>query len=188
MGGSSAARIGIINVSDRAAAGIYEDVPGKAVVAALGEYLLSPWSREYRVIADERDQLTAAMVEMADDKGCCLIVTTGGTGPAVRDVTPEATEDACEKMLPGFGELMRQVSLQYVPTAILSRQTAGVRGSTLIVNLPGRPRAIRQCLDAVFPAIPFCVDLIGGPRLEVNPEVVKAFRPGEGPAPAPGSR
>jgi molybdopterin adenylyltransferase len=185
MGGSSAARIGIINVSDRAAAGIYEDVPGKAVVAALGEYLLSPWSREYRVIADERDQLTAAMVEMADDKGCCLIVTTGGTGPAVRDVTPEATEDACEKMLPGFGELMRQVSLQYVPTAILSRQTAGVRGGALILNLPGRPRAIRQCLDAVFPAIPYCVDLIGGPRLEVNPEVVNAFRPGATkPAPA----
>ena len=180
MAGSAEARIGIINVSDRAAAGVYEDVPGKAVVAAMGEYLLSPWSSEYRVIPDERDQLTATMIEMADDKGCCLIVTTGGTGPAVRDVTPEATEDACEKMLPGFGELMRQVSLQYVPTAILSRQIAGVRGATLIVNLPGRPRAIRQCLDAVFPAIPYCVDLIGGPRLEVNPDVVKAFRPGEG--------
>jgi molybdopterin adenylyltransferase len=177
MGGSSAARIGIINVSDRAAAGIYEDVPGKAVVAALGEYLLSPWSREYRVIADERDQLTAAMVEMADDKGCCLIVTTGGTGPAVRDVTPEATEDACEKMLPGFGELMRQVSLQYVPTAILSRQTAGVRGGALILNLPGRPRAIEQCLEAVFPAIPYCIDLLGGPRLECDPAEITAFRP-----------
>ena len=179
-GAPGEARIGIINVSDRAAAGVYEDVPGKAVVAALGEYLVSPWCSEYRIIPDERDQLTAAMIEMSDAKGCCLIVTTGGTGPAVRDVTPEATADACEKMLPGFGELMRQVSLQYVPTAILSRQTAGVRGSTLIVNLPGRPRAIRQCLDAVFPAIPYCVDLIGGPRLEVNPEMVKAFRPGEG--------
>ena len=175
----SPARIGIINVSDRAAAGVYEDVPGKAIVAALEEYLTSPWEKEYRVIADERDQIAAAMREMADEVGCSLVVTSGGTGPAPRDVTPEATEDVCDKMLPGFGELMRQVSLQYVPTAILSRQTAGVRGSTLIVNLPGKPRAIRQCLDAVFPAVPFCVDLIGGARLEVDREVVQAFRPGE---------
>ncbi len=173
------ARIGIINVSDRAAAGVYEDLPGKAIVAALGEYLVSPWTREYRIVPDERDQIAATMIELADHKGCCLIVTSGGTGPAPRDVTPEATADACEKMLPGFGELMRQVSLQYVPTAILSRQTAGVRGGALILNLPGRPRAIRQCLDAVFSAVPYCVDLIGGPRLEVNPEVVNAFRPGE---------
>ena len=175
----SPARIGIINVSDRAAAGVYEDVPGKAIVAALEEYLTSRWEKEYRVIADERDQIAAAMREMADEVGCSLVVTSGGTGPAPRDVTPEATEDVCDKMLPGFGELMRQVSLQYVPTAILSRQTAGVRGSTLIVNLPGKPRAIRQCLDAVFPAVPFCVDLIGGARLEVDREVVQAFRPGE---------
>ena len=173
------ARIGIINVSDRAAAGVYEDLPGKAIVAALGEYLVSPWTREYRIVPDERDQIAATMIELADHKGCCLIVTSGGTGPAPRDVTPEATADACEKMLPGFGELMRQVSLRYVPTAILSRQTAGVRGGALILNLPGRPRAIRQCLDAVFSAVPYCVDLIGGPRLEVNPEVVNAFRPGE---------
>ena len=173
------ARIGIINVSDRAAAGVYEDLPGKAIVAALGEYLVSPWTREYRIVPDERDQIAATMIELADHKGCCLIVTSGGTGPAPRDVTPEATADACEKMLPGFGELMRQVSLRYVPTAILSRQTAGVRGGALILNLPGRPRAIRQCLDAVFSAVPYCVDLLGGPRLEVNPEVVNAFRPGE---------
>ena len=183
--GPDAARIGIINVSDRAAAGIYEDLPGKAIVAALDEYLLSPWIREYRIVPDERDQITATMIELADAKGCCLIVTSGGTGPAVRDVTPEATADACEKMLPGFGELMRQVSLQYVPTAILSRQTAGVRGGALILNLPGRPRAIRQCLDAVFPAVPYCIDLLGGPRLEINPQVVKAFRPGEGQGAAP---
>ncbi len=174
-------RIGIINVSDRAAAGIYEDLPGKAIVAALGEYLVSDWTREYRVVPDERDRIAATMIELADTRGCCLIVTSGGTGPAVRDVTPEATADACEKMLPGFGELMRQVSLQYVSTAILSRQTAGVRGGTLIINLPGRPRAIRQCLDAVFPAVPYCIDLLGGPRLEVDPAVVKAFRPGEQP-------
>ena len=178
-GPARAARIGIINVSDRAAAGVYEDLPGKAIVAALEEYLVSPWTREYRIVPDERERIAATMIELADAKGCCLIVTSGGTGPAPRDVTPEATADACEKMLPGFGELMRQVSLQYVPTAILSRQTAGVRGGALILNLPGRPRAIRQCLDAVFPAVPYCVDLIGGPRLEVNREVVKAFRPGE---------
>ena len=117
------------------------------------------------------------MIRMIDEEGCCLVVTSGGTGPAPRDVTPEATEAVCEKMMPGFGELMRQESLKYVPTAILSRQTAGIRGKGLIVNLPGKPKAIRECLDAVFPAIPYCVDLIGGPRLETNTEVIKAFRP-----------
>ena len=115
---------------------------------------------------------------MADKKACCLIITTGGTGPAVRDVTPEATMAVCEKLLPGFGEQMRQVSLQYVPTAILSRQTAGIRGNTLIVNLPGKPKSIRECLEAVFPAIPYCIDLIGGPYLETNPNEIKVFRPG----------
>ncbi len=170
-------KIGIINVSDRASAGIYEDIPGKAIVSTLNEYLKSEWEPVYRVIPDEQHLISQALVEMADKEGCCLVVTSGGTGPAPRDVTPEATEAVCGKMMPGFGELMRQVSLQYVPTAILSRQTAGIRNQTLIVNLPGKPSAIRQCLDAVFPAIPYCIDLIGGPFLETNEEVMKVFRP-----------
>lgn len=170
-------RIGIINVSDRASAGIYEDIPGKAIVATLNEYLTSPWEPEYAVIPDEQDLIEKTMIDMADNKDCCLIVTSGGTGPAPRDVTPEATESVCTKLLPGFGELMRAKSLTYVPTAILSRQTAGIRNQTLIVNLPGKPKAIRQCLDAVFPAIPYCIDLIGGPFLECDESVMKAFRP-----------
>lgn len=171
------ARIGIINVSDRASKGIYEDLPGKAIVATLGDYLISDWEKEYAVIADEQELIEAALIDMADNKGCCLIVTCGGTGPVERDVTPEATEAVCHKMMPGFGELMRTVSLQYVPTAILSRQTAGIRNKTLIVNLPGKPKAIRQCLDAVFPAIPYCIDLLDGPYLECNETIVKPFRP-----------
>ncbi len=170
-------KIGIINVSDRASAGVYEDIPGKAVVDLLNRYLTSTWEPVYRVIPDEQDQLSAAFIDMADQQGCCLIVTTGGTGPALRDVTPEATEAVCEKMLPGFGELMRQESLKYVPTAILSRQTAGIRGKTLLLNLPGRPRAIEQCLSVVFPAIPYCIDLIGGPFLTTNEAVMPVFRP-----------
>lgn len=171
------ARIGIINVSDRASKGIYEDLPGKAIVATLGDYLISDWEKEYAVIPDEQELIEAALIDMADNKGCCLIVTCGGTGPAERDVTPEATEAVCHKMMPGFGELMRSISLQYVPTAILSRQTAGIRNKTLIVNLPGKPKAIRQCLDAVFPAIPYCIDLLEGPYLECNETIVKPFRP-----------
>jgi molybdopterin adenylyltransferase len=170
-------KIGIINVSDRASKGIYEDIPGKAIVSTLQEYLMSEWQQEYTVIADEQKLIEQTLIEMADVKGCCLIVTSGGTGPAVRDVTPEATEAVCQKMIPGFGELMRSESLKYVPTAILSRQTAGIRNQTLIVNLPGKPKAIRQCLDAVFPAIPYCIDLIGGPFLECNESVIKPFRP-----------
>ena len=170
-------KIGIINVSDRASKGIYEDIPGKAIVSTLKEYLTSTWEEVYRVIPDEQDQIEATMKMMADEEGCCLIVTSGGTGPAKRDVTPEATEAVCQKMLPGFGELMREESLKYVPTAILSRQTAGIRNQTLIINLPGKPKAIRECLDAVFPAVPYCIDLIDGPYLEVNESVIKAFRP-----------
>lgn len=170
-------KIGVINVSDRASAGVYEDIPGKAVVSLLNEYLTSEWEPVYRVIPDEQDQISAALIEMADTEGCCLVVTTGGTGPAPRDVTPEATEAVCQKMLPGFGELMRLESLKYVPTAILSRQTAGIRNQTLIINLPGKPTAIRQCLEVVFPAIPYCIDLIGGPYLTCNDAVVKVFRP-----------
>jgi molybdopterin adenylyltransferase len=171
------AKIGIINVSDRASKGIYEDIPGKAVVATMNDYLVSEWEPVYAVIPDEEDQIAAKLIEMADEKGCCLIVTTGGTGPALRDVTPEATESVCQKMMPGFGELMRAESLKYVPTAILSRQTAGIRNHTLIINLPGKPKAIRECLDAVFPAVPYCIDLIEGPFLETNPAVMKVFRP-----------
>ncbi|MEY4931624.1 MAG: molybdopterin adenylyltransferase [Bacteroidota bacterium] len=170
-------KIGIINISDRASKGIYEDLPGKAIVQTLNEYLISPWEKEYAIIPDEQTLIEDTMKEMADFKNCCLIVTSGGTGPAKRDVTPEATEAVCDKMMPGFGELMRMESLKYVPTAILSRQTAGIRNKTLIVNLPGKPKSIRQCLDAVFPAIPYCVELLEGPILECNPEVMKAFRP-----------
>lgn len=170
-------RIGIINVSDRASKGIYEDIPGKAIVSTLNEYLKSPWEKVYRVIPDEQDIIESTLINMADEEDCCLIVTSGGTGPAIRDVTPEATQAVCTKMLPGFGELMRAKSLQYVPTAILSRQTAGIRNKTLIVNLPGKPKSIRECLDAVFPAIPYCIDLLEGPFLECNEEVIKAFRP-----------
>ena len=170
-------KIGIINVSDRASQGIYEDLPGKAIAETLAEYLTSAWEKVYAVVPDEQDQIESTMKKMADEEGCCLVITSGGTGPALRDVTPEATEAVCQKMMPGFGELMRQVSLQYVPTAILSRQTAGIRNKTLIVNLPGKPRAIRQCLDAVFPAVPYCIDLLEGPYLECNEEVMKPFRP-----------
>ena len=175
-------KIGILTISDRASKGIYEDLSGKAIEATLNDYLVSDWQKEYRLIPDEQEQIEATLKELADEAGCCLIVTTGGTGPAPRDVTPEATEAVCEKMMPGFGELMRATSLQYVPTAILSRQTAGIRGKSLIVNLPGKPKAIRECLDAVFPAIPYCIDLIEGPFLENDPSVISVFRPKNKPA------
>ncbi len=170
-------KIGVLNISDRAAAGIYSDEPGQACLALLREWLATPFEVDYKIIPDERDLIAAELRRMADDVGCCLVVTTGGTGPAPRDVTPEATRDVIKKELPGFGELMRAASLKYVPTAILSRQTAGTRGRTLIVNLPGRPKAIRENLEAVFPAIPYCIDLLGGPRLETNEAVMKVFRP-----------
>jgi molybdopterin adenylyltransferase len=170
-------RIGIINVSDRASKGVYEDLPGKAIVETLTEYIRSPWEKEYAVIPDEQPLIEQTMITMADEKRCCLIITSGGTGPAVRDVTPEATAAVCDKMMPGFGEIMRQESLKYVPTAILSRQTAGIRNKSLILNLPGKPKAIRQCLDAVFPAIPYCIDLLEGPFIECNEVVMKPFRP-----------
>jgi molybdopterin adenylyltransferase len=170
-------RIGIVTVSDRASRGAYEDLSGPAIVACLKEILSGEWEPVVRLIPDEQDRIEATLTALSDDEGCCLVVTTGGTGPARRDVTPEATEAICEKLLPGFGELMRSVSLKTVPTAILSRQTAGVRGKTLFVNLPGKPAAIRDCLLAVFPAIPYCVDLIDGPYLTTSEAVVKAFRP-----------
>lgn len=170
-------RIGIIAVSDRASKGIYEDISGKAIIDTLNAYLTSKWEPVYQVIPDEQYLIESTIKQMADKENCCLIVTTGGTGPAVRDVTPEATEAVCDKMMPGFGELMRKVSLQYVPTAILSRQTAGIRGKALVVNLPGKPKSIRECLDAVFPAIPYCIDLIEGPFLETKPDVMPVYRP-----------
>jgi molybdopterin adenylyltransferase len=170
-------RIGVVTVSDRASQGVYEDKGGPAVVAGLKEMLSCEWEPAVRLIPDEQDRIEATLKALCDDEGCCLVVTTGGTGPARRDVTPEATEAVCEKLLPGFGELMRAVSLKAVPTAILSRQTAGIRGQTLVVNLPGKPGAIRECLLAVMPAIPYCIDLLGGPRLETNEAVVKTFRP-----------
>ena len=170
-------RIGIINVSDRASKGIYEDLPGKAIVEVLSEYIKSPWEKEYEVIPDDQALIEATLIDMADNRKCCLIVTCGGTGPAVRDVTPEATEAVCQKILPGFGELMRGKSLTYVPTAIRSRHTAGIRNQSLIVNLPGKPKSIRQCLEVVFPAIPYCIDLLNGPFIESNSEVIRVFRP-----------
>jgi len=171
------AKIGIINVSDRASKGIYEDIPGKKVVELLKRYLTTPWELVYQVIPDEADQIATALERLADIDKCALIVTTGGTGPAKRDVTPEATELICDKMLPGFGEQMRMESLKFVPTAILSRQTSGIRKSSLIINLPGKPKAIEECLSVVFAAVPYCIDLIGGPRLETDPEEIIAFRP-----------
>lgn len=170
-------KIGVITASDRASAGIYDDISGMAIQETLSDYLTSQFSIEYRCIPDEQEIIEETMRELCDVAGCCLVVTTGGTGPAPRDVTPEATEAVCDKMMPGFGELMRQVSLQYVPTAILSRQTAGIRGKSLIINLPGKPKSIRECLDAVFPAVPYCIDLIGGPYLVTDESVIKAFRP-----------
>ncbi|MDE2679470.1 MAG: molybdopterin adenylyltransferase [Gemmatimonadetes bacterium] len=177
---SSAARpvrVGIVSVSDRAYRGIYEDRGGPAVRAYLDDVLATPWVAVARVIPDEVDVIRDTLVELVDDARCCLVITTGGTGPAPRDVTPEATAAVLDKELDGFGEAMRAVSRPNVPTAILSRQTAGVRGSALIVNLPGSPKAVRECLDAVFAAVPDCVDLIGGPRLDTDPSRVKAHRP-----------
>jgi len=173
-------KLGVINVSDRASAGFYEDIPGKAAVALLEEWLTTPFETAYAIIPDEQDQIEEQLRQFADKEGCSLILTTGGTGPAIRDVTPEATEAVCQKILPGFGELMRTASLQFVPTAILSRQTAGIRNASLIVNLPGKPKAIRECLEAVFPAIPYCIDLIDGPFIEVDSDKIKVFRPKQG--------
>lgn len=170
-------RVGIVSVSDRAHRGVYEDRGGPAVSAYLDRVLLTPWEAFARVIPDEAGVIRATLVELADETGCCLVITTGGTGPAPRDVTPEATAAVLDKELAGFGEAMRAVSRPHVPTAILSRQTAGVRGSTLIINLPGSPKAVHECLDAVFAAVPDCVDLIGGPYLETDPERVRAHRP-----------
>jgi molybdopterin adenylyltransferase len=171
------ARIGIVTVSDRASRGDYVDQGGPAIQAYFAQTLNSPWQPVPRLIADERLLIEQTLVELVDREQCDFVVTTGGTGPAPRDVTPEATAAVCEKLMPGFGELMRAVSLRSVPTAILSRQTAGIRGRALIVNLPGKPSAIAECLDAIMPAVPYCLDLIGAARLETAPARIVAFRP-----------
>ena len=173
-------RIGVLTISDRASKGVYKDLGGPAIKDCLTEILSSPWEAVARVIPDERPGIEETLKELCDREGCCLVVTTGGTGPALRDVTPEATEAVCDKLLDGFGEQMRAVSLKIVPTAILSRPAGGARGRSLIVNLPGKPSAIKDCLLAVFPAIPYCIDLLEGPFLTTNEAVVKAFRPKSG--------
>ena len=170
--------IGLVSISDRASAGVYKDEGIPALKEWLKSAILSPeWRDETRLIADEQPVIEATLKELVDQKGCNLVLTTGGTGPAPRDVTPEATLAVADKVMPGFGEQMRAVSLKYVPTAILSRQVAVIRGKALIINLPGQPKAIRETLDGVFAAVPYCVDLIGGPYIETNESVVKAFRP-----------
>lgn len=169
-------KIGVVTVSDRASRGEYEDLGGPAIVDFLTRHIATEWEPVRRVIADDVDGIATVLRTLADDEGCCLIVTTGGTGPAPRDVTPEATEAACTTMMPGYGELMRAVSLRQVPTAILSRQTAGIRGSSLIINLPGKPSAIADCLAAVLPATPYCIELIGGPWIELR-DGLEGFSP-----------
>lgn len=169
-------RIGVVTVSDRASRGEYEDLGGPAIVDYLTRHIANEWEPVRRIVPDEVDTIAATLRDLADGEGCNLIVTTGGTGPARRDVTPEATEAVCTRMMPGYGELMRAVSLRTVPTAILSRQTAGIRGSTLIINLPGKPAAIAECLGAVLPATPYCIELIGGPWLELR-EGLDGFKP-----------
>jgi len=181
------ARIGIVSISDRASAGVYQDKGLPALKDWLAKALKNPLTLEERLIPDDRAAISSALIELAAS-GCCLVLTTGGTGPAPRDVTPEATLAVAEREMPGFGEQMRQISLRFVPTAILSRQVAVIRGQTLIINLPGQPKSIqetleglkedgRQLVPGIFAAVPYCIDLIGGPYLETNDEVCKAFRP-----------
>tara|TARA_B100000029_G_scaffold263275_1_gene259440 strand:- start:907 stop:1452 length:546 start_codon:yes stop_codon:yes gene_type:complete len=176
MNAEETCRFGILTASDRATAGEYEDRSGPAINQFLEEALTSPWEVSRRLVEDEQEVIEQALIDLCEE-GCSVIITTGGTGPAPRDVTPEATEAVCERMLPGFGEQMRAISLKHVPTAVLSRQTAGIRGSTLILNLPGSPRSIREILDEIFAAVPYCVDLIGGPYITTEPSVVDSFRP-----------
>ncbi|WP_297462492.1 molybdopterin adenylyltransferase [Ferrovum sp.] len=170
-------RIGLVSVSDRASQGIYEDRGLPALQAWLDEVLVTSWQALSRLIPDEQSLIETTLIELCDREDCALILTTGGTGPAPRDVTPDATRNIAHRVLDGFGEQMRAVSLKYVPTAILSRQIGATRGHTLILNLPGQPRAIKQTLDGIFAAVPYCIDLIGGPRLETRPDVITAFRP-----------
>lgn len=170
--------VGLVSISDRASAGVYQDEGIPSLKEWLASAIASPaWRDETRLIADEQALIESTLVDLVDRRGCHLVLTTGGTGPAPRDVTPEATVAVADKLMPGFGEQMRAVSLRYVPTAILSRQVAVIRKQALIINLPGQPKAIRETLDGVFAAVPYCVDLIGGPYIETHETVVKAFRP-----------
>ena len=171
------ATIGLVAVSDRASAGVYRDEGIPSLRSWLGRALRSPWQAVERLVPDEQEQISSLLIELVDKRGCDLVLTTGGTGPAVRDVTPEATSAVIDRLMPGFGELMRASSLKYTPTAILARQVAGTRGRALIINLPGRPKAIAQTLDEIFPAVPYCLDLLGGPRMETDERVVVAYRP-----------
>ena len=177
MAGSRVCRFGVLTASDRASAGDYEDLSGPAIEKFLSEAVTSPWEVVRCLVPDEQSLIESSLEELVDNEGCSVVITTGGTGPAPRDITPEATEAVCERVLPGFGEQMRAISLRHVPTAVLSRQTAGIRGSCLILNLPGSPRSIREILDEVFAAVPYCVDLIGGPYITTDLSVVDAFRP-----------
>ena len=170
-------RLGIVTVSDRASRGEYLDEGGPAILAFFQDAIKSPWSAIYRCVPDERDAVEAALIELADQEQCSVVVTTGGTGPAPRDITPEATEAVCDRMMPGFGEQMRAISLKYVPTAILSRQVGGLRGQSLIFNLPGRPKSIRETIDELWKAVPYCIDLMNGPYMDMDANVCDAFRP-----------
>lgn len=174
-------QIGLLSISDRASDGIYEDAGIPALRAWLAEAVCTPWQACERLVPDSFDAICAALTALVDEEGCGLVLTTGGTGPAPRDVTPEATLAVADKVMPGFGELMRQVSLQYVPTAILSRQTAVIRGKALIVNLPGQPKAIGETLSGVFAAVPYCLDLIGAAHLDTHPHIIAAYRPKSAP-------
>lgn len=171
------ARFGVVTVSDRASSGVYEDLSGPAIIQFFHDAVISPWEVTYRLVPDERQLIESTLKQLCDEVGCSLVVTTGGTGPATRDVTPEATEAVCDRLMPGYGEQMRAVSLKYVPTAVLSRQTAGLRGKSLIINLPGKPKSIRETFDEVFQSIPACIDLLEGPYIVTNNSVVSAFRP-----------
>ena len=177
MNNETPALIGLVSISDRASQGVYEDQGIPALNDWLANALTTPWRAVTRMIPDEQAQIEATLRQLADEEGCCLVLTTGGTGPAPRDVTPEATLAVADKVLPGFGEQMRAVSLKYVPTAILSRQVGVIRKQCLIINLPGQPKAIKETLDGVFAAVPYCIDLIGGPYLETREEAIKTFRP-----------
>ncbi len=182
---SNELRVGLVSISDRASSGVYEDKGIPALQEWFAAALASPWRMETRLIPDEQPVIERTLIELCDTVGCHLVLTTGGTGPAPRDVTPEATLAVAHKVMPGFGEQMRAASLRYVPTAILSRQVGVIRGRSLILNLPGQPKAIKETLDGVFAAVPYCLDLIGGPWVETNEAIVKAFRPKSAIKPTP---
>jgi molybdopterin adenylyltransferase len=177
--------VGLVSISDRASSGVYEDKGIPALEEWFSATLASPWRLESRLIPDEQSVIEQTLTELCDSAGCHLVLTTGGTGPAPRDVTPEATLAVADKVMPGFGEQMRAVSLKYVPTAILSRQVGVIRGKALILNLPGQPKAIKETLDGIFAAVPYCIDLIGGPYIETREDVLKAFRPKSAIKPRP---